>query len=141
MDEMVFETDISEELADSIVSAVRTSLGDTLRAVVYFTPSSFDILYRRQDLYDSTEAAREAKSQLVEFERTGFAERPVRTAIARMGGGPDIGPYEFTVRFHKNGFVIRILQGDAGVLFTTDSMNVDAFEDATSAITGLLAEE
>lgn len=138
---MTFETDLSEELADGIVSAVRTSLGDTLRAVVYFTPSSFDILYRRQDLYDSTDTAREAKSQLVEFERTGFGERPIRTAIARMGGGPDIGPYEFTVRFHENGFVIRILQGDAGVLFTADSMDVNAFEDAASATTELLAEE
>lgn len=138
---MTFKTDLSEELADGIVSAARTSLGDTLRAVVYFTPSSFDLLYRRQDLYDSIETAREAKSQLVEFERTGFAERPIRTAIARMGGGPDIGPYEFTVRFHTNGFVIRILQGDAGVLFTADSMDVNAFEDAASAISKLLAEE
>ncbi|GAA0546741.1 hypothetical protein ABNG02_05985 [Halorubrum ejinorense] len=138
---MTFETDISEERADGIVSAARTSLGDTLRAVVYFTPSSFDLLYRRQDLYDSIDTAREAKSQLVEFERTGFAERPIRTTIARMGGGPDIGPYEFTVRFHENGFVIRILQGDAGVLFTADSMDVNAFEDAASAISKLLAEE
>ena len=137
---MAFETYLSEELADSIVSAVRTSLGDTLRSVVYFTPSAFDILYTRQDLYDSTDAAREAKSQLVEFERTGFAEGPVRTAIARMSGGPDIGQYEFTVRFHEDGFVIRILQGDAGVLFTADSMDVNAFEDAASAITRLLAE-
>ena len=139
--EMKFETDLSEELADSIISAARASLGDTLRAVVYFTPSSFDILYRRQGLYGSPDAAREAKSQLVEFERTGFAEGPVRTAIAHGGIGPDIGPYEFTVRFHEDGFVIRILQGDAGVLFTADNMNVNAFEDAASAISGLLAEE
>jgi hypothetical protein len=108
--------------------------------VVYFTPSAFDVLYARQDLYDSDDAAREPKSQLVEFERTGFGERPLRTAIAHMGGGPDIGPYEFTVRFHQNGFVIRVLQGDAGVLFTADSMDVNAFEDAASAITRLLAE-
>jgi len=138
---MDFETSISEELSDRIVSAVRTSLGDSLRSVVYFTPSGFDLLYRRQDLYESEASARTAKSQLVEFERTGFAERPVRTAIARMDGGLDIGPYEFTVRFHEDGFVVRILEGDAGVLFTTDSMDVNAFEDAASVITGLLVEE
>jgi len=138
---MAFETDLSEELADSIVSATRTSLGDTLRSVIYFTPSAFDILYTRQDLYDSADTAREDKLRLVEFERTGFAERPVRSAIARMAGGSDIGPYEFTVRFHEDGFVIRILQGDGGVLFTADNMDANAFEDAVSAITGLLAEE
>lgn len=138
---MDFQTDISDELSDSIVRAARTSLGDTLRSVVYFTPSEFDVLYTRQDLYDSAEGAREAKSQLVEFERTGFAEGPVRTAIASTSGGPDIGRYEFTVRFHEEGFVIRILGGDAGVLFTADSMDVNAFEDAASAITRLLSGE
>lgn len=137
---MAFETDLGEELADSIVGAARASLGDTLRAVVYFTPSSFDVLYRRQGLYGSSDAAREAKSQLVEFERTGFVERPIRTAIARTEGGPDIGPYEFTVRFHEDGFVIRIIKGDAGVIFTADSMDVNAFEDAASVVSGLLDE-
>lgn len=136
-----FETGLSESLNDGIVSAVRTSLGDSLRSVVYFTPSGFDVLYTRQDLYESAETARAAKSQLVEFERTGFAERPVRTAIATTGDGPDIGDYHFTVRFHEYGFVVRILRGDGGVLFTADSMDVRAFEDAASAISGLLGEE
>ena len=138
---MSFETDITGDLADSLVSAVRTSLGDTLRSIVYFTPSAFDVLYTRQDLYDSAERLDEAKSRLVEFERTGFAEGPVRTMIARMGEGSDIGRYEFTVRFHENGFVVRVIQGDAGVLFTADSMDVSAFEDAASAIRGLLGGE
>ncbi|QPV64232.1 hypothetical protein I7X12_06320 [Halosimplex litoreum] len=122
------------------MSAVRTSLGDELRSVVYFTPSAFDILYTRQDLYGSTDDARTAKSQLVEFERTGFAEGPIRTAIARREGGSDIGPYEFTVRFHEDGFVVRVIHGDVGVLFTTDSMDVNGFEDAATAVTGLLDE-
>jgi hypothetical protein len=137
---MTFQTGIDEELNDGIVSAVRTSLGDELRSVVYFTPSAFDILYRRQDLYDSVEQARTGKSQLVEFERTGFAERPVRTALARRDDGSEIGPYEFTVRFHGDGFVVRVIRGDVGVLFTTDSMDVNGFEDAVTAVTGLLDE-
>jgi hypothetical protein len=138
---MAFQTDISEKLNDGIVSGVRTSLGDELRSIVYFTPSAFDILYRRQDLYDSVEEARAAKSRLVEFERTGFAEGPVRTAIARRDGGSEIGPYEFTVRFHEDGFVVRVIHGDVGVLFTTDSMDVNGFEDAATTVTGLLDEE
>lgn len=138
---MAFETTLSEDMSDSIVSAVRTSLGDTLRSIVYFTPSEFDVLYVRQDLYESQDDAREAKSQLVEFEQTGFAEGPVRTMLAQREGGSDIGPYEFTARFHEDGFVVRIIRDDSGVLFTTDSMDVNAFEDAASALTGLLTEE
>lgn len=137
---MATETTPDEELTDSIVHAARTSLGDTLRSVVYFTPSTFEVLYTRQGLYDSPDVAKEGKSQLVEFERTGFAEVPVRTAIAQMTGGPDIGSYQFTVRFHEGGFVIRVLRGDAGVLFTVDSMDVNAFEDAVSAVSKLLDE-
>jgi hypothetical protein len=137
---MSYETTPHEELTDSIVHAVRTSLGDTLRSVVYFTPATFEVLYTRQGLYRSPDEAREVKSQLVEFERTGFAEVPVRTAIAEMGGGPDIGRYQFTVRFHEDGFVVRVLGGDAGVLFTVDSMDVNAFEDAVSAVSKLLRE-
>jgi hypothetical protein len=128
-------------MADSLVSATRTSLGDTLRSVVYFTPSAFDVLYVRQDLYASNDAAREGKAQLVDLEQMGFAERPIRTAIAHNGTRSDIGPYNFTVRFHENGFVVRVLQGDAGVLFTADSMDVSAFEEATSAIRGVIPAE
>ena len=135
------ETDVASDRAESIVSAVRTSLGDTLRSVVYFTPSAFDVLYVRQDLYASADAVRRAKAQLVEFEQLGFAEGPVRTAIARRDDGSDIGAYEFTVRFHEDGFVVRVLQDDAGVLFTTDDMDVQAFEEAVTAVRKLLTND
>jgi hypothetical protein len=128
-------------MADSIISATHTSLGDTLRSVMYFTPSSFDLLYVRQDLYPSDEAARERKAQLVELERVGFAEQPTRTEIVHSGDSPDIGPYNFTVRFHNNGFVVRVLEGDAGVIFTADSMDVRTFRGAVSAIRGVLSDE
>jgi hypothetical protein len=133
-----FKTDITPETADSVVSAVRTSVGDTLRSVVYFTPSAFDVLYVRQDLYESDEAAREAKGRLVELEQVGFAERPVRTAIARERDRAGIGDYGFTVRFHENGFVVRLIEEDAGVLLTADRMDVTAFREATTAARRLL---
>lgn len=138
MESVGFETDIRPDLAEGLVSAARTSLGDTLRSVVYFTPAGFDVLYTRTDLYDSPEAERQAKELLVEFERTGFAEVPVRSVIARMGDVSDIGPYQFTVRFHEHGFVVRVIRGNAGVLFTADSMDVSAFAEGASAIRGLL---
>ena len=131
------ETGLRGDTAESVVSAARTSLGDSLRSVVYFTPSAFDVLYVRQDLYASDDAAREAKAELVDLERVGFAERPVRTRLARRESGSEIGAYGFTIRAHENGFVVRALQGDAGVLFTADSMDVAAFEEATAAVRGV----
>jgi hypothetical protein len=141
MSDEPFETGVDETLADSLVSASRTSVGDTLRSVIYFTPSAFDVLYVRRDLYATEDDARRAKSGLVELERTGFAERPTRTLLARREEGSDIGAYQFTVRFHEDGFVVRMLEGDAGVLFTADSMDVDAFEEAATAIRRLLADD
>jgi hypothetical protein len=135
-----FRTGIDDELADALVTAARTSLGDTLRSVVYFTPSEFDVLYIRADLDDDPGAVRERKGKLVDFEVTGFAEAPVRTGVAAAASGPDIGAYEFTVRFHGNGFVARVIEGDAGALLTTDEMDVSAFEDAATAVGKLLAE-
>jgi hypothetical protein len=134
-------TTISDDVATGLASAARTGLGDTLRSVVYFTPSAFDVLYLRQELYDSMEAARTAKEQLVELERVGFAEVPVRTAIVHQEDETGIGPYEFTVRFHEDGFVVRVLEGDAGIIMTTDSMDLNAFEDAATAVRRLLADE
>lgn len=135
-----YETDVDPATADSLVSAARTGLGDTLRSLIYFTPSAFDVLYVRSDLYDSTTAARTAKSQLVETERAGFAEVPLRSHHGTGTERSTIGAYQFTVRFHEEGFVVRILEGDAGVLLTTDGMDVRAFTEAATAARRLLED-
>jgi hypothetical protein len=138
MSQRTLRTDLDTDTADRPVRVARTSLGDTLRSVVYFTPGAFDVLYVRSDLYDSPETAREAKRRLVEFEQVGFAELPVRTTLGRENGRSSIGDYAFTVRFHEDGFVVRVLQDGAGVLLTADSMDVNAFEEAASAVRALL---
>lgn len=124
---------------DAVVSAARTGLGDQLRSVVYFTPSEFEVLYLRRDLYESSVEAFAAKERLVEIERVGFAEHPVRSTLARRTTVYDIGEYEFTVRFHERGFVARLLVGDHGVLFTVDEMDDRAFEEVATAVSRLLA--
>lgn len=124
-----------------IVAAARTGLGDQLRSVIGFSPGSFAVLYTRGDLYESGIDVREVKRPLVELERVGFAEAPVRTSLSAVAPGTDIGPYDFTVRFHKNGFVARVIEGDRGVLLTTDSMDVRAFREAATAIRALLRTE
>ncbi len=131
------ETGIGGDTAESVVSAARTSLGDSLRSVVYVTPSAFDVLSVRHDRYASDDAAREAKADLADLERVGFAERPVRTRLARRESGSEIGAYGFTIRAHGDGFVVRALEGDAGVLLTADSMDVSAFEEAITAVRGV----
>lgn len=131
---------LDEELSEEIVQAARTSLGDTLRSVVYFTPSGFDLLYVRQDLSGSPEAVRDAKSRLVDIETVGFAEAPIRTALSGEAGPSTIGPYMFTVRVHEDGFVVRVLEGDTGVLLTADAMDITAFGDAATPIRKLLAD-
>jgi len=140
MYETPFETEIDAQVADSVVSTARASIGDTLRSVIYFTPSAMDLLYVRRDLYESRQRAVEAKSRLVEFERVGFAEAPVRTALSPPANPDSIGSYEFTVRVHDEGFVVRILAADDGVILTTDDMDMDAFDDAAVAVSKLLAD-
>lgn len=83
----------------------------------------------------------ELSDSIVSAARTGLAEEPARSEIARPRPGSNIGRYEFTVRFHEDGFVVRVLHGDAGVLFTADSMDVAAFEDAVSAVRRLLDDQ
>src|SRR6056297_3670463 len=140
MYETPFKTDLDPQVADSVVSTARTSLGDTLRSVIYFTPSAMDLLYVRRDLYESRQRAVEAKSRLVEFERVGFAEAPVRTALSAPADPESIGAYDFTVRVHDEGFGVRVLAEGDGVILTTDDMDIDAFDDAAVAITTLLTE-
>jgi len=132
-----FELPVSTDHQE-VVAAARTGLGDQLRSVIGFTPGSFAVLYTRGDLYDPEVDVHEVKRPLVELERVGFAEAPVRTALSADVPGGHIGPYDFTVRFHENGFVARVIEGDHGILLTTDSMDVRSFREAVSAIRMLL---
>lgn len=140
MYDVPYKTEIDAQFAESVVSTARTSIGDTLRSVIYFTPEEMDLLYVRSDLYDSKQRALEAKSRLVEFERVGFDEAGVRTALAVPSDPESIGPYDFTVRFHDDGYVVRVLTDDTGVILTSDEIDVEAFDDAAVAITRLLRD-
>ncbi|MFC7136197.1 DUF7522 family protein [Halobaculum litoreum] len=126
---------------ERVVAAARTGLGDDLRSVVAFTPGSFEVLYTRADLYDPEVDVDAVKRPLVELERVGFAEAPVRTSLSVGEPSTDIGPYGFTVRFHDHGFVVRVIEGDRGVLLTTDTMDSRAFREAATAIRTVLRPE
>ena len=70
-------------------------------------------------------------------EIVGFAGASVRWAN-RGEDRSDIGQYGFTVRVHDDGYVLRVLDGDRGMLATTDSVDVDEFEETAVTIRTLL---
>lgn len=132
---------VSDRLAEGLVAVARTAAGEDLRSVIYITPDGFDLLYLRQDLYlGDRERAREVKADLYEIERAGFDTADRLTRLSREPGTePEIGTYEFTLRVFSKGFLSRVLQGDHGVLLTTDEVDVDRFEELAVALRALLA--
>lgn len=131
---------ISDEFAEQIVSTCRTAIGDGLRSVIYFTPDAYDVLYVRRDLYDGDlERVHEAKREVVENERLGFATSEIYADFGE-DEEPGLGDYEFTQRVFKNGFLTRILVGDRGVLVTTDGFDLAAFREIVVSVRNLLYE-
>jgi hypothetical protein len=130
----------STSLSDSIVSTARAGLGDTLRAVVTFTPETLSLLYLRSDLRRDEAAVRSGIERFVAIERTAFEERDGYADLAfDPDAEPAIGEYEATVRLFSRGFVGRVVVGDRGVLLTTDEMDVDAFEEVSVSLRGVLS--
>jgi hypothetical protein len=120
----------TREFTEGLVATCRTALGDSLRSVVHFTPDGYGVLYLRSDLGADPHDAHEAKRALVENERLGFDSRETYSHLQEAPGvDGSLGEYLFTVRAFTDGYLARVLDGDHGVLVTTDSMDIDAFEE------------
>lgn len=133
-------SDISEQFAEQVVATCRTAIGDDLRTVVYFTPDDYDVLYVREDLYDGDlERVREAKREIVENERLGFATSEMYDGYSE-NADPGLGGYEFTQRVFRNGFLTRILVDERGVLVTTDGFDQTAAREFVVSVRNLLVE-
>ena len=130
----------TQEFTAGLVATCRTVLGESLRSVVYFTPDEYEVLYLRSDLHADPEEAREAKRELVENERLGFDSRETYGDLREAPGvAGSLGEYLFTVRGFTNGYLARVLSGEHGILVTTDSMDIDAFEEFSVAAERTLA--
>lgn len=117
---------ISDAQRSELVSAARTTVGDELRSVTYFSEAVVDQLYLRDDL--------EPAADLVGFadtERLGF-----RSQLDY--GDTELGAYRFTIRVFEHGYLTRVIVGDHGVWVTTDAMSVDRFEELGSALAAVL---
>ncbi|WP_254521725.1 DUF7522 family protein [Natrinema caseinilyticum] len=119
---------IDSELADELYSVCRTTVGDELRSITYFTEDDVEQLYLRSDL--------EQTADLVGFadhERLGFHSQSAYR-------NTQLGEYQATIRMFDNGFLSRVIRGPHGVWVTTDDMSIERFEELTSALASVLDE-
>ena len=115
-------------MIDQLVELCRTTLGDELRSVVYFTSDDYDQLYVRENL--TAEADVES---FVENERLGFSRR--NTDVQS-----ELGTYDFTIHAFENGYLTRMIAGESGVFLTTDDLSMRRFEETAAAVEDLLTE-
>lgn len=118
-----------DDLTDELVSACRTTIGDTLRSITYFTAEEYEQIYIRSDLEQDAELDR-----FVANERLGFSSQ-------QTYGGSELGEYEFTIRAFEYGYVTRVIAGDEGVYVTTDEIHMDEFEELATAVRGVLRDQ
>ncbi|WP_418284457.1 DUF7522 family protein [Halorubrum sp. DTA46] len=112
--------------ADELLSAARTATGDELRSLTYFTEDDVEQLYLRSDLSQTADLV-----GFAENERNGFHAQALYT-------GSQLGHYQFTVRVFENGYLTRVIDGGHGIWVTTDSMEIDRFEELASALAAIL---
>ena len=121
---------LSDDLADSIVTTARTATGDSLRSVTYFTRANFEQLYLREDLEQDADL-----NDFVGHEWQGYKQ--TENAYQQS----ELGEYRFTVRAFTNGYLLRVTGERAGVLITTDGLQMQSYEEIADAIEKMLGED
>lgn len=120
---------LADEAADVIVTTARTSIGDSLRSVTYFTKDDYDQLYLRSDLERDADLMSFIGGEWHDFNTTQTAYQ-----------GSELGDYQFTMRAFENGYLIRVTSDRRGVFCTADGLTLQDFEEAASAIREVLRE-
>ena len=118
---------LSEVQADQIVKACRTTTGDRLRSVTYFTRDSYDQLYLRSDL----ERDADLSSFIgVEWRESGITDNAYRSS--------ELGEHTYTIRAFENGYLLRVSTEHGGVFITTDGLTMHGYEEVATALRELL---
>ena len=120
---------LSEEIAEELVRACRTTTGDELRSVTYFSRTDSAHLYLRDDLERGEDPV-----GFVETERLGFQSQTTYE-------WSELGEYRYTIRVFENGYIVRVIAGDHGVYVTTDQLTMDRFDELAEAVRGFIDEE
>ncbi|MDL5362165.1 hypothetical protein [Halalkalicoccus sp. NIPERK01] len=120
------ESEVDPELAEELLSVCRTVVGDELRSITHFTEETVGQIYLRSDL--------ERTADLIGFadhERMGFRSQSAYR-------NTQLGEYQATIRMFEHGFLTRVIKGGHGVWVTTDSMDIDRFEELSTALKKVL---
>ncbi|WP_267640769.1 DUF7522 family protein [Haloarchaeobius amylolyticus] len=120
---------LTEREEDRLVSACRTTVGDSLRSITYFTRDDFEQLYLRSDL--------ERDADLSTF--VGHEWREFKTTQAAYETS-ELGEYEYTIRKFENGFLVRMTTDSGGVFVTTDGLTLSNFDELAMAAKGVLED-
>jgi hypothetical protein len=121
---------ISPETADRLTRACRTTVGDSLRSVTYFTRDDFEQVYLRDDLERDADLESFIGHEWYDFSNT-------RTAYE----GSELGVYRYTIRAFDNGYLVRITTDHGGVFATTDGITIRDYEELVAAVRGVWDEE
>jgi hypothetical protein len=111
---------------DHLVSAGRTAMGDSLRSITYLRPDGHEQVYLRSDLSADADLSASAV-----HEAAGF-----RTRMAYEGS--ELGDYQYTIRVFENGFVMRVITADHGVVITTDGMTLRRSKEVAATMGDVL---
>jgi hypothetical protein len=119
---------LHDQQRGELTRAARTTVGEELRSLTYFSEEEVEQLYLRDDL--------DRDADLVGFaeeERRGFQ-------LQRTYEGTELGAYNFTIRCFDRGYLTRVLVDDHGAWVTTDGMHIQRFEEVASALASVLEE-
>ena len=119
---------IDPTLADELKSVCRTTVGDELRSITYFTEDAVEQLYLRSDLDQTADLV-----GFADHERLGFRSQSAYR-------NTQLGEYQATVRLFEHGYLSRVIRGPHGVWVTVDEMSMERFEELTSALESVLDE-
>jgi len=120
-------TIVDEDFADKLVTTARTSAGDSLRSLTYFTRSDFEQLYLREGLERDADLNSFIGHEWRGFKNTTDAYR-----------GTELGEYKYTIRVFENGFLVRVTSDRDGVFLTTDGATIRDFNTYAKAIKEVL---
>lgn len=117
---------VDSDLEERLERACRTTVGDSLRSITYFTPEAFQQVYLRTDL--------ESDADL-----TGFVEQASDGFRARAAyRGSELGDYQYTMRVFDRGYLVRVTGDGAGAFVTTDGMTLQRATELATALKGVL---
>ena len=120
---------LPEETAEQFVATCRSTIGDSLRSVTYFTRDDYEQLYLREDLERDADL-----STFIGHEWRGFG------VAQNAYGSTELGDYEYTIRVFENGFLLRVTSEREGVIATTDGLTMQDFEAVATALQTVLED-